>query len=112
MTNLTPTPNPESPSSKQPTLLRCWGGAVLAGAIAWAAYNMTIAITTTFASKPIQSDNVAVVNISVATRTLVMGISALGTFVFAIAAVGLLALGVQLLIQSLLKQTEVNQSQK
>ena len=85
---------------------------MLAGAIAYAAYNLTSAIAETFASKPIQSDNIAVVNISVATRTLVVGMSALGTFVFAIAAVGLLALGIQLLIQRLLEPAGAKQSRK
>ena len=40
-------------------------------------------------------------NIAVAVRTLVMGITALATSVFAIVTVGLVALGIQLAIQKI-----------
>ena len=56
-----------------------------------------IAIATTFATKPIHSDNQLVVNIGSAVRTLVVGVVALGTGIFGLVAVGLLALAVQLL---------------
>jgi hypothetical protein len=45
------------------------------------------------------SDNPTVVNITVAVRTLVMGIAALGTAVFALIAVGLLILTLQLMLE-------------
>jgi hypothetical protein len=58
-----------------------------------------IAIATTFASKPIHSDNQIVINIASAVRTLVVGVVALGMGIFSIVTIGLLALAIQLLIQ-------------
>lgn len=66
-------------------------------------YTLMIAIATTFATKPIRSDNPMVVNIGSAVRTLVVGVVALGTGIFGLVAVGLLALAVQLLVQQLQK---------
>lgn len=66
-------------------------------------YSLMIAIATTFATKPIHSDNPMVVNIGSAVRTLVVGVVALGTGIFGIVAVGLLALAVQLLAQQVAK---------
>ncbi|WP_414584944.1 DUF3082 domain-containing protein [Scytonema sp. PCC 10023] len=83
----------------QPTPLRCITGAVISGGLGYAGYSLMIAIATTFATKPIHSDNPMVVNIGSAVRTLVVGVIALGTGIFGIVALGLLALGVQLLVQ-------------
>jgi hypothetical protein len=66
-------------------------------------YSLMIAIATTFATKPIHSDNPMVLNIGSAVRTLVVGVVALGTGIFGIVAIGLLALAVQLLIQQVTK---------
>jgi hypothetical protein len=62
-----------------------------------------ISIATTFAAKPIHSDNPMVVNIGSAVRTLVVGVVALGTGIFGIVAIGLLALAIQLVVQQLTK---------
>jgi hypothetical protein len=62
---------------------------------------LTASIAETFASKPIHSTNPTAVNISIAVRTLVTGITTLGTFVFAFAAFGLFCLGIQLIFQRL-----------
>ncbi len=59
-------------------------------------YRLLTAIALSFANKPVTSDNLAVVNLSAAVRTLVMGMFALGTGVFGIAALGLFLLGVQM----------------
>lgn len=67
---------------------------------------MTSAIAQTFAKKPIHSDNIAVVNIASAVRTLVVGIGTLGTFTFAFASLGLMALGIQIFLRQLAKQPE------
>jgi len=94
--------NPKTePQTEQtsPTPLRCLTGALISGGLASALYSLTVAIAQTFAAKPIHSDNVAVVNIASAVRTLVVGMSALGTGIFALVAVGLVALAIQLLIQ-------------
>lgn len=82
--------------------LRCFTGSLIAGTLAIVMYRLMTAIAITFAHKPILSDNMAVLKISVAVRTLVVGIVALGAGVFGIAALGLLALGIQRLVQQLL----------
>gem|GEM_PF-694888 len=85
--------------STQPGVLKCLMGAVMAGAIATAMYLLTSSIAQTFASKPLHSTNAIVLRIGVAVRTLVVGASTLATFVFGLAALGLLALAIQTLIQ-------------
>lgn len=45
-----------------PTPLRCITGATISGGLAFAMYSLMIAIATTFASKPIHSDNQIVIN--------------------------------------------------
>jgi len=100
----------EQPRSTEPTelapiakILKCFSGSFVAGTIALLAYRMTVAIATTFANKPIVSDNTAVINISSAVRTLVVGIVALGSGVFGLAALGLFLLGIQLTFQRIFK---------
>jgi hypothetical protein len=87
-----------------PTPLRCLTGAMISGGMGYAVYNLMISIATTFATKPIHSNNPMVVNIGSAVRTLVVGVVALGTGIFGLVAVGLFALMVQLLIQGLTKK--------
>ncbi len=89
-------PTPESP--QMPSPLRCFIGAIVAGVIAYALYNMTSAIGLSFATKPIVSDSLTVQRISSAVRTLVVGMSALATGIFGLATFGLSGLGIQLLI--------------
>lgn len=90
--------------SKLPaTPLRCFTGALTAGAFSLLAYRLTLSIATSFANKPVTSSNPAVVNISAAVRTLVVGMVALGASVFGIAALGLTALGIQLLFKKFQK---------
>ncbi|PMB19589.1 hypothetical protein CEN47_23020 [Fischerella thermalis CCMEE 5319] len=84
--------------------LRSLIGAVISGALAFAAYSLMSAIATSFAAKPLHSDNVIVLRISSAVRTLVLGIAALGSGVFAIVAIGLVALAIQLFFQQLVKR--------
>ncbi|MTJ51809.1 DUF3082 domain-containing protein [Anabaena sp. UHCC 0253] len=88
-------------NQSSPTPLRCITGAVMSGGFAFAAYSLMISIATTFANKPIHSDNQMVVNIGSAVRTLVVGVVALGMGIFGIVTLGLLALAVQLVIQQL-----------
>ena len=96
----------ETNQKKPPTVLSCWLGSVTAAAIAAVLYLLTSSIGQTFASKPPQSTNMTVLKISAAVRTLVVGLSAMGTGIFAIAALGLFALGVQLLWQNLRQPSE------
>ena len=95
-TNLSNTPIEEKLPA---TPLRCFTGALTAGTFSLLAYRLTLSIATSFANKPVVSDNPAVVNISAAVRTLVTGMVALGAGVFGIAALGLAALGIQLLFK-------------
>ena len=88
----------ENPLSTQ-RILRAFTGSLIAGTMTLLFYKMLIAISTTFANKPIVSDNIRVVNLSAAVRTLVMGTIALGTGVFGMAAIGLLLLGLQMIWQ-------------
>lgn len=87
--------------SKLPGPWRCLLGAIVAGVLAIALYKMTLSIAHSFATKPIHSDNYIVHRISAAVRTLVVGMSALGTGVFGFASLGLLGLGIQVGIQRL-----------
>jgi len=79
--------------------LRCFTGALMSATLSLLAYRLAISIAATFASKPVVSDNPAVVNISAAVRTLVNGMVALGAGVFGVAALGLVALGIQLIFK-------------
>jgi hypothetical protein len=94
--NATPAGTPEAPPLSP---WRCWGGGVVAAAIAWVLYNMTQAIALSFAAKVIHTDNVTTQRIAAAVRTLVVGLSALGTGIFGLAALGLFGLGLQLLLR-------------
>jgi hypothetical protein len=93
----------DTPVQVTTTPLRCLIGALMSGILCFLSYSLMSAIATNFANKPIHSDNPIVINIASAVRTLVVGIVALGTGVFGIVAVGLLALAVQLLVQQLRK---------
>ncbi|PLZ97150.1 hypothetical protein CEN50_15930 [Fischerella thermalis CCMEE 5268] len=94
----------ETQTQAKATPLRSLIGAVISGALAFAAYSLMSAIATSFAAKPLHSDNVVVLRISSAVRTLVLGIAALGSGVFAIVAIGLVALAIQLFFQQLAKR--------
>ncbi|MBV9387837.1 MAG: DUF3082 domain-containing protein [Chroococcidiopsidaceae cyanobacterium CP_BM_ER_R8_30] len=83
---------------------RCLSGALIAGGIATALYFLTASIAQTFAAKPVHSTNPAVVNIASAVRTLVVGMSALGTGIFGLVAFGLVALAIQIFVQRLIKK--------
>lgn len=110
MENLTETstnrPAEKDGQKRAPTPLRCFTGALISGTFSLLAYRLTVAIATNFANKPVTSANPAVVNLSVAVRTLVTGMVALAACVFGIAALGLAALGVQLLVQQWRGQNE------
>ncbi|BAU06994.1 hypothetical protein NIES592_12805 [Fischerella major NIES-592] len=94
----------ETQTQAKATPLRSLIGAVISGALAFAAYSLMSAIATSFAAKPLHSNNVIVLRISSAVRTLVLGIAALGSGVFAIVAIGLVALAIQLFFQQLAKR--------
>lgn len=91
------TTSPES-AVAPPSPWQCFGGSGVAASITVVLYKMTSAIALSFASKVIHTDNVTTQRISAAVRTLVVGLSALGTGIFGLAALGLLGLGIQLLL--------------
>ncbi len=92
-------PNSLSANLAQPSPWQCAIGSLVAGALAFGLYRLTTAISLSFAAHPIHSHNPTALNISAAVRTLVAGMSTLATAVFGIAALGLLALGLQILWQ-------------
>ncbi|MEL6494014.1 MAG: DUF3082 domain-containing protein [Cyanobacteria bacterium J06623_7] len=89
----------EDNSLENATPWRCFSAASLSGGIAYLCYLMFTSIVHTYAAKAVTSSNPIVVNLTAAVRTMVMGIVALGTGVFAVVAVGLLLLGIQVTIQ-------------
>ncbi|MDZ8189914.1 MAG: DUF3082 domain-containing protein [Nostoc sp. ChiSLP02] len=99
--NLTPKTDPQVQMAVSP--LRSIAGAVISGGMAFALYSLMIAIATSFANKPVHSINPLVIKITSAVRTLVVGVVALGSGIFAIVAIGLLALTLQLLVQQFTK---------
>jgi len=94
-------PAPTTPKPAGP--LQCLLGGVIASGFAFGLYRLTSAIALSFAEHPLQSGSSTAVSISVAVRTLVVGLCALGTGIFGISSLGLIALAVQLLIQRLLQ---------
>jgi uncharacterized membrane protein (DUF373 family) len=76
-------------------------GSGVASTMAIVMYRILSSIALTFATKPVTSDNITVINLSAAVRTLVMGVFALGTGVFGIAAMGLMLLALQMLFYRL-----------
>lgn len=85
------------------TPVKCFFSSIFAGVFAYASYILFSSIVQTYATKTITATNPLVINITSAVRTLVMGVVALATGVFALVAVGLFLLGIQLTIQSLKK---------
>ncbi len=103
MTNSNPTPDPETSPARSfevpPTPGRCFRGAFIAGGLAVAMYGLTRSIVHVLEGVPLPTKSVVAANIAVAVRTLIVGVSALGTAIFAIATLGLMALGIQLLLK-------------
>lgn len=85
---------------KKVTPLQCFTGSAISGSLAYLLYLLTASIAKSFATKPLPSGNQFVVRIAVAIRSLLVSTVSLGTFVFAIVALGLMLLGIQLLIQT------------
>ncbi|MEB3212231.1 MAG: DUF3082 domain-containing protein [Leptolyngbyaceae bacterium] len=90
---------PVSALSTKPTPLRCFTGAFIAAPLGYGLYVLTRAIAQTFAEKPVSTANALATKISILVRTLVVGVGALGTGIFAITTLGLVLLGLQLLFK-------------
>ena len=85
---------------KKVTPLRCFVGAIISGGLSFALYLLFSSISQTYAAKPLIMKSALALRLSVAVRTLVTGVVALGVSVFAFVAIGLFLLGVQLVIQA------------
>ena len=102
-------PTAENPLSTK-RILRAFTGSMMAAVFAMLFYKMLVAIATSFANKPVTSDNITVINLSAAVRTLVMGSITLGAGVFAISSIGLFLLGLQMIWQRKTGATAPQQS--
>jgi hypothetical protein len=87
------------PSGPKPaTPLRAMLGSAVAGGFAFALWRLTETIAIRMALTKVVSDNMIVMRMSSAIRTLVVGLSAMATGIFAVAALGLLLLCIQMLV--------------
>ncbi len=85
-----------TPQVPLPTPLRCLTGSAIAGVMAFMMYLLTSKIAISFARTPVSNKSQAAVNISIAVRTLVTGMTALGMSVFGIISLGLIVLAVKI----------------
>ncbi len=99
----------EESQEKPVTLLRCLVASMISGGIAFGLYSLMNSIVQTYATKPVISANPTVIKITVAVRTLVIGVAALGTGVCSLVAVGLLLLGIQTAITNLKQRIKSGQ---
>lgn len=106
MPDSTPSQDSITKPSSQPSPLRCLSGALLAGSITLLLYRLTAAIAQSFAENPIASENQTAIKISIAVRTLVVGMSTLATGIFGAAALGLVALAIQILFRRFRSSTQ------
>ena len=86
------------------TPLKCFFSSVFSGVMALGVYRLMSAIIETYSAKPVISSNIFVLKITVAVRTLVIGVAALGTGVFGFVALGLFLLGLQITFKDLSKR--------
>ncbi len=93
---------PQSKEDQQPVSvspLQCLTGSMVASIFALLLYRLTSSIAASFAAHPLSVSNQTAMSLSVAVRTLVVGMSTLATAIFAFACLGLFGLGVQLILQ-------------
>ncbi len=82
------------------TPMRCFIGSSISGGLGVASYLLTKAIITTYVTMPINFNNPMAIRIATTVRTLVMGLTVLATFLFAMVTVGLIALGIKLIVDN------------
>ncbi len=93
--------SPSTSKSNQTSVWRTLSGALLAAVFALPLAKMSRLIALSFAEHPFTSDNQFALKISVALRTLVVGLMTLATGIFCFAALGLVALSIQILWQNI-----------
>lgn len=98
--------NEAESSNPKVTPWRCLLGATVSGTIAVAIYWLMRAIATALTNHPITFTNPIAINLAIAVRTLIVGLTALGAGVFGFVALGLILLALQLIIQKLTRKQE------
>jgi hypothetical protein len=93
------TPKKEADETTPLSPLRTLSGSLIAGTLGVLMYRLTSAIALSFATHPYHGHSQISLSLSSATRTLVVGLSSLATGIFALAALGLVGLSLQLLIR-------------
>jgi Protein of unknown function (DUF3082) len=88
-----------SNGDKPLTPLRSLTGALIAGIMASLLYRLTMSVVHSFMAHPTITHNTIVRNISAAVRTLVVGGMTMGTGIFSLVAVGLVALAIKIAFQ-------------
>jgi hypothetical protein len=91
-----PTMTSETPINSLPSPARCLSGSAIAGVMAFMMYWMANKIAMNFAARPVHGNSTAAINIAVAVRTLLVGMTSLGTAVFSIISLGLIVLAVKI----------------
>lgn len=81
------------------TPFRCVTGSLVSAVFGFAAYKLMISIVVTYSNKPVNVDNEFALRISSMVRTLVIGVTALATCIFAMVALGLLGLAIKLILE-------------
>jgi hypothetical protein len=99
MTKSSSPPSASLDSEKPLTPLRSLTGALIAGIMASLLYRLTMSVVQSFMAHPTMTSNTIARNISAAVRTLVIGGMTMGTGIFSLAAVGLVALAIKLALQ-------------
>jgi Protein of unknown function (DUF3082) len=99
MTASAPPPNQNEGQTRTP--LRSLTGAFLSATMALLMYQLTTGVIHSFALHPTTSHNQVAINLSVAVRTLVIGLVTMATGIFALVALGLVGLAIQLTLQNL-----------
>ncbi|MGB8700327.1 MAG: DUF3082 domain-containing protein [Thermosynechococcaceae cyanobacterium] len=92
-------PSPPTNVSIPPSPLRSLSGALLSATLGLLLYRLTAAMVQSFAQHPVLSHKTVVINLTAAVRTLVVGLATMATGIFAIAALGLVALAIQTLVR-------------
>jgi Protein of unknown function (DUF3082) len=94
MTHSSQPPTDNNPKPLTP--LRSLIGAVIAGVMAVLLYRLTTSVVHSFMAHPTSSRNQIVMSLSAAVRTLVIGSMTMGTGIFGLVTLGLVALALKL----------------
>jgi Protein of unknown function (DUF3082) len=90
---------PTDGNAKPLTPLRSLTGAAIAGGMTTLLYRLTTSVVQSLMTHPTVSHSTIVMNLSAAVRTLVIGGMTMGTGIFGLVTVGLVALAIKLAVQ-------------